>query len=224
LHRAKLPAIAELDRFGGPMFHTSRWDWELTGGNPTGAPMTGLAGLRVGLVGTGATAVQCVPPLAETAAHLFVFQRTPSSIDVRNNHPIDATWFAELGEGWQRDWLLNFATLQTGGFTDVDLVQDGWTDIAKRIRDRVVTAVTEGAEFTPETVQRAYEDSDDEKMDEIRARVDAIVADPAHSRGAQALVPAAVQATVLPRRVPAGVQPAQRDPRRHRRRRRRPSR
>jgi cation diffusion facilitator CzcD-associated flavoprotein CzcO len=179
LHRAKLPAIAELDRFGGPMFHTSRWDWELTGGNPTGAPMTGLAGLRVGLVGTGATAVQCVPPLAETAAHLFVFQRTPSSIDVRNNHPIDATWFAELGEGWQRDWLLNFATLQTGGFTDVDLVQDGWTDIAKRIRDRVVTAVTEGAEFTPETVQRAYEDSDDEKMDEIRARVDAIVADPA---------------------------------------------
>jgi cation diffusion facilitator CzcD-associated flavoprotein CzcO len=179
LHRAKLPAIAELDRFGGPMFHTSRWDWELTGGDPTGAPMTGLAGLRVGLVGTGATAVQCVPPLAETAAHLFVFQRTPSSIDVRNNHPIDATWFAELGEGWQRDWLLNFATLQTGGFTDVDLVQDGWTDIAKRIRDRVVTAVTEGAEFTPETVQRAYEDSDDEKMDEIRARVDAIVADPA---------------------------------------------
>ena len=74
---------------------------------------------------------------------------------------------------------MNFATLQTGGFTDEDLVKDGWTDIAQRIRDRVVASVGAGEEFTPATIARAFADSDDEKMDEIRARVDAVVTDPA---------------------------------------------
>jgi cation diffusion facilitator CzcD-associated flavoprotein CzcO len=141
--------------------------------------MTNLADKRVGIIGTGATAVQCIPRLGQDAQELFVFQRTPSSIDVRNNHPIDPDWFATLEPGWQQRWLTNFATLQTGGFADEDLVQDGWTDIAKRIRDRIVQMVSEGAEFTPETMLQAYEDSDDEKMEEIRARVDAIVDDPA---------------------------------------------
>ena len=85
--------------------------------------MTNLADKRVGIIGTGATAVQCIPPLARDAQELFVFQRTPSSIDVRNNHPIDPEWFATLEPGWQHEWLLNFATLQTGGFADEDLVQ-----------------------------------------------------------------------------------------------------
>jgi cation diffusion facilitator CzcD-associated flavoprotein CzcO len=108
-----------------------------------------------------------------------VFQRTPSSVDVRNNHPIDPEWFATLEPGWQRTWLLNFATLQTGGFADEDLVKDGWTDISQRIRDRLIQKMSEtpGAEFTPELMLEAYEDSDDEKMEEIRARVDTIVDD-----------------------------------------------
>jgi cation diffusion facilitator CzcD-associated flavoprotein CzcO len=122
--------------------------------------------------------VQCIPHLARSAKELFVFQRTPSSIDVRNNHPIDPDWFADLGPGWQQRWLTNFVTLQTGGFADEDLVQDGWTDISKRIRDRMVARAAEYG-FGPEAMLRAYEDSDDEKMDEIRARVDAIVADAA---------------------------------------------
>lgn len=179
LHRPKLPGIEGLERFGGHCFHTSRWDYEYTGGDAQGVPMERLADRRVGIIGTGATAVQCIPHLARDAGELFVFQRTPSSIDERNNRPIDPAELGELGPGWQREWLINFATLQTGGFTDVDLVEDGWTDIAQRIRDRVVAEVTGGAEFTPETVRRAFEDSDDEKMSEIRARVDAIVADPA---------------------------------------------
>ena len=79
----------------------------------TGAPMTKLADKRVGIIGTGATAVQCIPPLARDAGELYVFQRTPSSIDVRDNHPIDPDWFATLAPGWQRKWLTNFATLQT---------------------------------------------------------------------------------------------------------------
>ncbi len=179
LHRPKLPGIPGIDTFAGHAFHTSRWDYEYTGGDPAGAPMVNLARKRVGIIGTGATAVQCIPHLARDAGELFVFQRTPSSIDVRNNRAIDPEWFATLAPGWQQRWLTNFATLQTGGFADEDLVMDGWTDISKRIRDRVVALIGAGAEFTPETMLRAYEDSDDEKMAEIRARVDAVVNDPA---------------------------------------------
>ena len=177
LHRPKLPGIEGIETFAGHCFHTSRWDYGYTGGDPGGAPMTNLADLRVGIIGTGATAVQCIPRLARDVGELFVFQRTPSSIDVRNNRSIDPEWFSALAPGWQQKWLTNFATLQTGGFTDEDLVHDGWTDISKRIRDRVVADLGDGAEFTPATMLRAYESSDDEKMTEIRARVDAVVHD-----------------------------------------------
>ena len=179
LHRPKLPGIPGIETFCGHAFHTSRWDYGYTGGDPNGAPLANLADKRVGIIGTGATAVQCIPALARDSQELFVFQRTPSSIDIRNNHEIDPEWFATLELGWQQRWLTNFATLQTGGFADEDLVMDGWTDISKRIRDRVVKMVSEGAEFGPDTMLLAYEESDDEKMTEIRARVDAIVRDPA---------------------------------------------
>ena len=187
LHRPKLPGIPGIENFNGHCFHTSRWDYGYTGGSPATAALTKLSDKRVGIIGTGATAVQCIPHLARDAEELFVFQRTPSSVDVRNNHVIDPEWFANLEPGWQRAWLMNFATLQTGGFAEEDLVQDGWTDISQRIRDRVVAALGEpGAEFTPAMVQRAYEDSDDEKMSEIRARIDEIVNDP---KTAEALKP-----------------------------------
>lgn len=176
LHRPKLPSIPGLETFEGHCFHTSRWDYDYTGGSTDGAPMTGLADKRVGIVGTGATAVQCIPVLARDAGSLTVFQRTPSSVDVRANHPIDPKWFSSLAPGWQREWLLNFATLQGGGFADEDLVKDGWTDIASRIRDRVIA---DALELTPETFRQAYEAADDDKMDEIRARVDQVVKDPA---------------------------------------------
>ena len=179
LHRPKLPGIPGIETFGRHAFHTSRWDYEYTGGDPAGAPMANLADKCVGIIGTGATAVQCIPRLARDARELYVFQRTPSSIDVRNNHPIDPEWFATLEPGWQRRWLTNFATLQTGGFADEDLVKDGWTDISQRIRDRIIEMVAAGAELGPKTMLHAYEESDDEKMTEIRARVDAIVSDPA---------------------------------------------
>ena len=180
LHRPKLPGIPGIETFEGHWFHTSRWDYAYTGGDALGAPMDRLGDRRVGIIGTGATAVQCIPHLARAAGELSVFQRTPSSIDVRANHSIDPDWFATLEPGWQARWLENFATLQTGGFTDVDLVQDGWTDIAQRIRDRIVAEMSEpGAELTPELLRSAYEAADDDKMDEIRARVDAVVEDPA---------------------------------------------
>jgi cation diffusion facilitator CzcD-associated flavoprotein CzcO len=148
--------------------------------------MTGLADKRVGIIGTGATAVQCIPHLSRAAKELYVFQRTPSAIDARNNHPIDPEWFAGLEPGWQRKWMMNFTTLQTMGFADEDLVMDGWTDISLRIRDRMIEIIKAGGEMGPETLLKAYEDSDDEKMSEIRDRVDSIVADP---RAAAALKP-----------------------------------
>ncbi|HTD49073.1 MAG TPA: NAD(P)/FAD-dependent oxidoreductase [Acidimicrobiia bacterium] len=186
LNRPKLPGIPGIETFAGHTFHTSRWDYQFTGGDAAGAPMEDLADIRVGIIGTGATAVQCIPRLARDAGELFVFQRTPSSIDERNNRPIDPEWFATLEPGWQRKWLLNFATLQTGGFADEDLVKDGWTDIAQRIRDHVVAAMSDGADFTPELAGRAFEDSDDEKMNEIRARVDAVVDDAATAQALKA--------------------------------------
>jgi cation diffusion facilitator CzcD-associated flavoprotein CzcO len=177
LHRPKLPGVEGIESFAGHCFHTSRWDYHYTGGDASGALMTGLSDKRVGIIGTGATAVQAIPRLAESAGELFVFQRTPSSIDVRNNHPIDPEWFATLEPGWQHEWLMNFCILQTGGFADEDLVMDGWTDISKRIRDRVVANLGDGLD--PDAMRRAYEESDDEKMSEIRARVDELVHDPA---------------------------------------------
>ena len=179
LHRPKLPGVPGIETFEGHAFHTSRWDYAYTGGAPDDGRLSGLADKRVGIIGTGATSVQCIPHLARSAQELLVFQRTPSSVDARNNRPIDPEWFATLEPGWQDEWRMNFTILQTGGFADADLVQDGWTDISQRIRDRIVAEMTDGEidEFGPEAFRQAYEASDDEKMEEIRARVDALVAD-----------------------------------------------
>jgi cation diffusion facilitator CzcD-associated flavoprotein CzcO len=178
LHRPKLPGIPGIETFARHSFHTSRWDYDYTGGDPNGAPMDRLREKRVGIIGTGATAVQCIPHLARAAEELTVFQRTPSSVDARGNHQIDPDFFATLEAGWQQKWLMNFAVLQTGGFANEDLVKDGWTDISQRIRDRVVTDIGDsGRPFGPEDFRRAYEESDDEKMSEIRARIDSIVED-----------------------------------------------
>ena len=89
LHRPKLPGIPGVSSFQGHTFHTSRWDYEYTGGDSTGN-LSRLADKRVGIIGTGATAVQCVPHVGAAAKELFVFQRTPSSVDVRDTLPPDA--------------------------------------------------------------------------------------------------------------------------------------
>jgi cation diffusion facilitator CzcD-associated flavoprotein CzcO len=177
LHVPKLPGIPGIEDFEGHSFHTSRWDYDYTGGDPLGAPMEDLADKRVGIIGTGATAVQCVPHLAKACRELYVFQRTPSSVDVRDNHPIDPEWFATINTpGWQQRWLENFTANQAGGMAEEDLVMDGWTDLARRIRAKIMELPPE--EFTPQGMMAAYEDSDFEKMEEIRARVDTIVEDP----------------------------------------------
>ena len=177
LHVAKLPGIPGIETFEGKAFHTSRWDYAYTGGDAKGAAMTGLADKRVAIIGTGATSVQAVPHLARACKELYVVQRTPSSVDVRNNVPIDPAWFAEIATpGWQRRWLENFTANQTpGNMIEEDWVQDGWTDLARRIKARVATLPPDQCSLSD--IMRVWEDSDFEKMEEIRDRVDAVVAD-----------------------------------------------
>src|SRR6185436_6163225 len=128
LNRPKLPGIPGIDTFKGHTFHTSRWDYRYTGGDSSGG-LVHLKDKRVGIIGTGATAVQCIPHLGEWAKELYVFQRTPSSIDVRNNAETDPNWVASLTPGWQKRRQENFNILVAGGEQEEDLVHDGWTDI-----------------------------------------------------------------------------------------------
>jgi cyclohexanone monooxygenase len=175
LHRPKLPAIPGIESFRGHSFHTSRWDYEYTGGDSNGN-LTGLVGKRVGIIGTGATSVQCVPHVGAAADELYVFQRTPSSIDVRANRPTDPEWASTLQPGWQRRRMENFNNLVTGVFEAEDLVDDGWTDIIGKLLLKMREA--DQLDVSPDGIKRTVEMADFEKMEEIRARVDAIVADP----------------------------------------------
>jgi cyclohexanone monooxygenase len=173
LHRPKLPGIPGIETYQGHTFHTSRWDYAYTGGDSSGG-LDRLADKRVGIIGTGATAVQCVPHLGEGAQELFVFQRTPSSIDVRDNRPTDPEWAASLEPGWQRRRMENFNNLVSGVFEPEDLVNDGWTDIIGKLlimmRRGAIDAGTDPGE--------AVELADFEKMESIRSRVETMVNDP----------------------------------------------
>ena len=176
LHRPKLPGIDGIDEFEGHSFHTSRWDYGYTGGDSTGG-LDGLSDKRVAIIGTGATAVQVVPHVAAAAAELFVFQRTPSSIDVRANRPTDPEWAGSLQPGWQKERVENFTILTSGGIAERDLVMDGWTDIIGRLVRRI--SDEGGADLSASSLARNLELADFEKMEQIRSRVDEIVSDPA---------------------------------------------
>jgi cyclohexanone monooxygenase len=174
LHRPKLPGIPGIETYAGHSFHTSRWDYEYTGGDASGG-LDRLHDKVVGIIGTGATAVQCVPHLGAGAKELFVFQRTPSSIDVRNDRPTDPEWASSLESGWHRRRMDNFNNLVSGIPEPEDLVNDGWTDIIGNLLIRMRNGQ---GEMTPEGIARTMELADFEKMEQIRARVDEIVLDP----------------------------------------------
>ncbi len=174
LHRPKLPGVDGIGEFGGHAFHTSRWDYAYTGGGPEGG-LDRLAGVRVAVIGTGATAVQIVPHLGQAAGHLYVFQRTPSSIDVRGNRPTDPEWAAGLGPGWQEERVRNFNALVSGVPQEVDLVDDGWTALIGKMME-IFRNGRAGALDRP--FEEVLELANFEKMEEIRARVDALVDDP----------------------------------------------
>jgi cyclohexanone monooxygenase len=174
LNHPKLPGIPGIEDFEGHSFHASRWDYEYTGGNSDGK-LTGLRGKRVGIIGTGATAVQCVSHVAENAEHFYVFQRTPSSIDVKQNDPTDPGWAKSLESGWHQKRMDNFQILTAGGFQQEDLVNDNWTDIIRKLVANIQQS--ENPDLSPEALEKTIELADYEKMEQIRARVDALVDD-----------------------------------------------
>jgi cation diffusion facilitator CzcD-associated flavoprotein CzcO len=121
--------------------------------------------------------VQCVPHLAAGAGHLYVFQRTPSSVDVRANRPTDPAWARSLEPGWHRRRIENFQILTAGGYQEQDLVNDGWTDITRKLLAMILGS--EKPDLSPEALAEAAELADFMKMEEIRARVARLVKDPA---------------------------------------------
>jgi cation diffusion facilitator CzcD-associated flavoprotein CzcO len=173
LNLMKLPSIPGMEDFGGRSFHSARWDYDYTGGGPH-QPLTGLADKVVALIGTGATGIQCVPPLAESAKELLVFQRTPSAIGERGNRPTDPDFAKDFTPGWQKRRMDNFQAIIMGRPVDEDLVADGWTINYAAVQH---PPRTEG--MTMADYLRAGEELDFSIMEAHRHRVEELVSDPA---------------------------------------------
>lgn len=88
LNRPRMPDIPGQDRFTGPSWHSARWNWDVD-----------LTGKRVGVIGTGASAFQFIPRIAEQAGKVTVFQRTPPWVSPREEYHDDIST--------QKHWLLN---------------------------------------------------------------------------------------------------------------------
>jgi cyclohexanone monooxygenase len=160
----KLARIAGMEKFKGDSFHTSRWNYNID-----------LRGKRVGIIGTGATAVQAIPELAKIVEQLYVFQRTPSSIDVRDqretSHEERATWTKEPGwAGARRGRFARISEVRAAVLANDDYLAGKVADFKERKQyDRVLT---------PEERMQKQLDSSFRLMEQVRARVDAIVKDP----------------------------------------------
>jgi len=174
LNLVKLPAIPGMDSFEGRAFHSARWDYEYTGGGPGNPELDRLAGKVVGVVGTGASAIQTIMPLAQSAEHVYVFQRTPSAIGERGNRPTGDEILGDLHPGWQRERMENFSAVMIGLDVERDLVDDGWTHHMARLSNPRF-----GPDLSREELMARMEEADFAVMEAHRSRIDAIVADPA---------------------------------------------
>jgi cyclohexanone monooxygenase len=178
LNRPKLPGTPGINDYKGHSFHTMRWDYDYTGGDWHNPVLDKLADKRVGIIGTGATAIQCVPFLGRYAKSLKVFQRTPSYIDYRGNMPTDPAWAARLKPGWQTERMQNFHTGINAVFErdDVDLICDGWSELNRNVQARREAMGWPELDFT--ALMELREQEDHRAMERIRRRVDAEVKDP----------------------------------------------
>jgi cyclohexanone monooxygenase len=161
----KLARIDGMQSFAGDSFHTSRWDYDID-----------LKDKRVGIIGTGATAVQAVPELAKIVEELYVFQRTPSSIDVRDQRETSVEEFREWAKepGWAKARRARFAKISQGR-TALKANDDYLAGRVADFRERK----QHSEKISPEELVQKQLDSNFRIMEQIRARVDAIVEDPA---------------------------------------------
>jgi cation diffusion facilitator CzcD-associated flavoprotein CzcO len=179
LNRPKLPAVQGLEDFQGHMFHTARWDYDYTGGDRRNPLLDKLADKRVAILGTGATSVQAVPHLARHAKHLYVIQRTPTSVDERHNAPTDPQWVKSLQPGWQKARQANFHRGAIEGLLpgEGDQVCDIWTEINRNLQAKL------DAQGWPQMTLASYlelrESEDHRVMERMRQRVGSVVRDKA---------------------------------------------
>jgi cation diffusion facilitator CzcD-associated flavoprotein CzcO len=186
LNMPKLPGIPGIDKFHGKTFHTARWDYGYTGGSYRNPVLDKLAEKRVAIVGTGATAIQAVPYLGKYAKHLYVIQRTPSSVDERPNPPTDPEWLTTLGPGWQKERQRNFhhAAMERFARGEPDMICDIWTEISRNLSAELEA---EGwPELDPVQFATRREVVDYRVMERMRQRVESIVKD---GKTAEALKP-----------------------------------
>jgi cyclohexanone monooxygenase len=160
----KLARISGMETFKGEAFHTSRWDYNVE-----------LKGKRIGIIGTGATAVQAIPELAKIAKELYVFQRTPSSVDVRDQRATTEeeriAWADE--PGWARARRARFAKISAGR-TAMRANDDYLSGKVAEFKERKQYERM----LSPEELIQKQLDANFRIMEQIRARVDAIVKDP----------------------------------------------
>ncbi|KAK0652780.1 pyridine nucleotide-disulfide oxidoreductase-like protein [Cercophora newfieldiana] len=178
------PRVDGLASFAGQMFHTARWDYSITGGSQENPQLTGLEGKRVGILGTGATAIQSVPHLAKFAKELYVFQRTPSAVYERGQRPTDLEkWESKIAykKGWQKERMENFALYCCGAPTDQpNMVDDEWTKLPG-LRGQTGTPLFDLIQPTPEGIGAHIARLLKWNIpcgEKAHARVDAIVKDP----------------------------------------------
>jgi cyclohexanone monooxygenase len=172
--RPQLPGIPGIEDFKGRMFHSSRWDYEYTGGDTHGG-MDKLADKRVGVVGTGATGLQVVPEVARDAGHLTVFQRTPTAVNFRDNGPTDPDWFKSLPEGWQRAREVTFNQIANGENVDCP-IEDSWARFFYTLI-AAVERLPEDQRGDIKAIEAAQEQADFGFNQRVRQRVDDTVRD-----------------------------------------------
>jgi cyclohexanone monooxygenase len=172
--RPQLPGIPGIGDFKGRAFHSARWDYAYTGGNSDGG-LDKLYDKKVGVIGTGTTALQVVPELAKAAMSLTVFQRTPTAVGIRDNGPTDLEWFKSLPRGWQKARVTSFNQIANGENVDCP-VDDGWARFYRRLID-AAESIAEDMR-SPEAIAAAQEIADFDHNETVRARVDEFVHDP----------------------------------------------
>ena len=179
LNMPKLPGIKGIESFKGKMFHSARWDYDYTGG-AYGAPVLDkLADKTVAIIGTGATAIQAVPHLAKYAKQLLVIQRTPSTVDERPNPPTDPDWMKSLQPGWQAERRANFHryAMEVPQPGEADRICDIWTEVNRNLAARLAEKADPDMDMVKFMAERELVDY--AVMERLRARVEAMVDDPA---------------------------------------------
>ncbi len=164
-NRPQLPGIPGIEEFDGHALDSARWDYDYTGGGPD-APLDRLGDKRVGVVGTGTTALQVVPQIAKWARHLTVFQRTPTAVGIRDNGPTDPQWFNSLPAGWQKMREKSFNRISSGENIPCS-VNDGWARFFRSQIDAVEALPVD--KRTPEAVAAAQELADYLHNERVRA-------------------------------------------------------